>query len=446
MAWRIDDAVIRGELDNTTRGRVRGRIWFVGLAEPVVLDLAGDCHRDLAGRRLEFTNPSPKPGDLDRFAPVQRGTTGDISASRKVRVPDIPLEQIGEYYAAKKPFPWHWGNALYLEWYGERNGRVVIESASYDLRIVGEPAWEMTPAEEDKQRAANAGAMDGFMQQLGEAADARTKAEAESAAADAEGKAADADEDDETAEWNSKPFTEEEAERMQERSDLLSDRITARVEREGIEHYEKILEEEIARLRRERGEPEPTPEQLARNAEWMAELEQAAAELEAETDEEEDDDESGPGIEADETVSADDPDEDDDPFGDKHPLAERAYRLSLRLMREPEEFGWATEDMAEEHPVAELIGASMKAGVKLAGALDGEDWPPDINFAASIVVRLKRARGYLDDALRAAADCREQKLTDLAWLAAVERELTEIAEAADALIAELRALLDRGVE
>lgn len=169
MAWRIDEAVVRGEIDNRTRGRVTGRIWFVGQTEPVELNLTGNCWRDLAGRRLEFANPRPKPGDLGNFPLMQKGAAGDITASRKVKVPDIPLDQIGEYYAAKKPFPWHWGNALYLEWFGETNGRVVIESAGYDLKIIGEPAWEMTPEEEAAQRRANGEAMTGFMERLSRA-------------------------------------------------------------------------------------------------------------------------------------------------------------------------------------------------------------------------------------------------------------------------------------
>lgn len=107
MAWRIDEAVVRGELDNRTRGRVTGRLWFLGRDEPVVLELAGNCWRDLAGRRLEFTNPSPQPGDLDKLAAMQRGTTGDITASRKVRVPDIPLSDLRLYYKTGREMPWH---------------------------------------------------------------------------------------------------------------------------------------------------------------------------------------------------------------------------------------------------------------------------------------------------------------------------------------------------
>lgn len=100
---------------------------------------------------------------------MQKGSVGDITASRKVKVPEIPLDQIGEYYAAKKPFPWHWGNALYLEWFSERNGCVVIESAGYELKIVGEPVGEMTPEEETEQRKANGEATTGFMEQLSKA-------------------------------------------------------------------------------------------------------------------------------------------------------------------------------------------------------------------------------------------------------------------------------------
>lgn len=175
MAWRVDEAVVRGEIDNRTQGHVTGRIWFTGLIEPVELNLTGNCWRDLAGRRLAFTNPDPKPGDLGRFSMVQEGTTGDITASRKVKVPDIPMDQIGEYYAAKKPFPWHWGNSLYLEWFSERNGRVVIESASYELKIIGEPTWEMTPDEEIEQHKANGAALTGFMDRLVDAASGFTE-------------------------------------------------------------------------------------------------------------------------------------------------------------------------------------------------------------------------------------------------------------------------------
>ena len=85
MAWRIDEWVIRGEIDNRVRGRVTGRIWFTGRAEPVELSLTGDCWRDLAGRRLEFVNPQPKPGLPTSFATRQEGVASTIEQVRTRR-------------------------------------------------------------------------------------------------------------------------------------------------------------------------------------------------------------------------------------------------------------------------------------------------------------------------------------------------------------------------
>jgi hypothetical protein len=35
MAWRIEQSVVRGEIDNRVRGRVTGRLWLAGRPEPV---------------------------------------------------------------------------------------------------------------------------------------------------------------------------------------------------------------------------------------------------------------------------------------------------------------------------------------------------------------------------------------------------------------------------
>jgi hypothetical protein len=401
MAWRIDEAVIRGEVDNRTRGRVTGRLWLVGRAEPVVLDLAGDCRHDLAGRRLEFTNPRPKAADLEGFASVQRGSAGELTASRKVRVPDIPMDQIGEYYAARKPFPSHWGNALYLEWFSDSNGRVVLETVEYELMIVGDPTWELTLAEEEIQRLINAC----------DAGDLTEKPQAEKEEAEPAA---------ETGDECQPPPSELEAERAQARSDLLADRVQARLAREGeAADYAKILEEEIERLRRELGEPEPSPEQLARNAEWLEEMNRAAEDLLA------------------------DPEAGNTPQYE-HPLAQRAFEFAEALSLESEDQAWAPKGAGEEHPVVELEGCVLKAAVKLAGALNHREWPPPLGSCASIIVRLKRARIYLDDALRAMESCQEEKLIPAVHLGPILVEVIDLAHDADEIIAELRERLAPG--
>src|ERR1035437_1449812 len=95
MAWRIYDSVIRGEIDNRMKGRVRGRLWLAGLDEPVKLDLEGNACADLAGCFLKFKNPAktfPMPRK-PQFNPLQRGQIGNLSASQKVRVFTIPDEE-----------------------------------------------------------------------------------------------------------------------------------------------------------------------------------------------------------------------------------------------------------------------------------------------------------------------------------------------------------------
>jgi hypothetical protein len=170
MAFRIHDSVLRGEIDNRVKGIVRGRIWVEGRAEPVVLELEGNAWPDLAGCLLTFNNPQPRVAHphLDSLDPFQRGSIGDLTASRKVRVFDVPLPEALERIRRKEKPPEHMANCLYLEWFSEANGRVVVESADYELTISA-PEWRLTP-EEDAERARQAAAgMADFMGKLTEA-------------------------------------------------------------------------------------------------------------------------------------------------------------------------------------------------------------------------------------------------------------------------------------
>ena len=124
MAWRIHEHILRGEIDNRTRGRVTGRLWLPGVEAPLVLDLRGDCAPDLAGCLLTFENPKPEPAQDDPPSEMQHGWVGDITASQKLKVPDVPIEE----FIRMKNAPWHWANTLYLEWFSEANGRVVVQT------------------------------------------------------------------------------------------------------------------------------------------------------------------------------------------------------------------------------------------------------------------------------------------------------------------------------
>src|SRR6185436_3343361 len=117
MAFRIHEIVVRGEIDNRVKGIVRGRIWVEGRVEPVVLELKGNAWPDLAGCLLTFTNPQKRIPHLHLKAlhSMQRGTIGDLTASRKVRVFDVPMEEAFEMLKRKEKPPEHMANCVYLE-------------------------------------------------------------------------------------------------------------------------------------------------------------------------------------------------------------------------------------------------------------------------------------------------------------------------------------------
>jgi hypothetical protein len=164
MALRLDTAVIRGEIDNTTHGNVRGKTWLVGRDEPVLLDLRGDAWRDVAGSRITFTNPMPEPqAAAAALHPKQKGHVGDITASQKVKVftegdaLEGLLDEDDETEAASE-----WRNSLYLEWFSEENGRVFIESTDFEISVA-EWLWEMDAATEEAQKMTNLHTMRGWL-------------------------------------------------------------------------------------------------------------------------------------------------------------------------------------------------------------------------------------------------------------------------------------------
>jgi hypothetical protein len=405
MAWRIDEQVKHGEIDNRRKGHLTGRIWFTGREEPVELELTGNPWADLAGHMLRFRNPDPKPGLADGFAARQEGVVGDITASRKVKVPDCSKEEFLKCYEEKRPFPWHWANSLYLEWFSLTNGRVVIESGSFELEIGAEPAWTMEEGDEEAQRIRNAEALTSFMDRLG-----AVMAEAEE----------DFDDDEPQSEAEAK------AEAETEWMNRLLDRVTARIEREGLDEidFDVIYNEERERLRRECGippEPEPTPEQEAQSQEWIEEMNAAAQEALEEMESEA---------------------WKDKPEPQRPALLDRAMDFSMKLRNDIKE--WMPEESTGEHPLREIAWGVQLAAVKIGGALghdDDEPWPPEALFAGDSLVRLKKSRDCLRDALLAMDSADAENLAPAPWRIATRREIAEILGEVQTLVRELRDVL-----
>lgn len=152
MAWRIADLVTGGELDNTIKGRVVGWINLSGRAEPLQLHLTGNCRPDLAGWRFRICRLEPvpawaEPPDMDGFATMQSGQVGDITADRVVRHYDCPPQELLARMRAGEPPPEELRESLYLEWYSEANGRVVIEETRLGVERIGTRTFELTAAD-----------------------------------------------------------------------------------------------------------------------------------------------------------------------------------------------------------------------------------------------------------------------------------------------------------
>jgi hypothetical protein len=412
MAWRIEEQVVRGEIDNRTRGRVTGKIWLVGRDEAVELELEGNPWRDLAGHFLKFTNPEAKPGTGSDLAAYQQGSVGDMTASRKVKVPECSMDELMEFYKAKQPFPWHWGNSIYLEWYSTTNGRVVIEAAHYQLELDTEPAWVLTEEDETAQQSASAEAMTDFMERIGAAMHA----------------SAVKDDDDQP-----QSLEEAQADAEDEKMQLLLDRVTARLERGELDimDFDQVYAEERARLMRERGEKEPelTPEEMEERRQWIEEMnaiaEEALVDLEAEKWKGE------------------------DPFDEKrHPLVEECSDLAIQLYHDVQNAGWVAEDSQHEHPLREIVNGVSSASAKLAGALGSaarhDEWPPQRDIAGNVIVRLKKARGYLQDALRGLESAEEEALATPKWRHETRMRVIDVLIQTEAFLREARAVLDPG--
>lgn len=409
MAWRIHDSVQRGEVDNRERGIVRGKIFLHGLTDPVVLELQGNGAADLAGCLLTFENLGktiPLPHDAG-FNPLQRGTIGDLTASRKVRVLEMPIE---EAYLRKKrglDVPEHMANGLYLEWFSEVNGRVVIESTDYRLTISA-PAWRLTAEEENQRRAQAEAGFDGFMEKLSDAIEA-TKHEPP-----------------QDKEWDEFDY-----EKMMRESDARTDKYSELLEKY-IDHpdRDRIIAKEMGwtwledALDEEARENESTGEPIS-----MDKSEDVTAREDAGPP-----DDDAPPLEPDPATEGVDWVRDED--GDiSHPLSLRAFDSSMALWHQCKELGLGKMD---DDDLGALVTEYQITGAKLAGALNSLAYGRDAKDGAFIVACLKRALSHLHAAQAALEKVAPKKLLPEKVISSTRAELFAIRDEILRLMTEFR--------
>jgi hypothetical protein len=397
MAFRIHDSVVRGEIDNRAKGMVRGKIWLEGRAEPVVLELTGNAWPDLAGCRLTFTNPQKRLPDLplDSLDPIQRGSIGDLTASRKVRVFDLPLEEAMALIRRQEKPAEHMANCLYLEWYSEANGRVVIESVDYELTISA-PEWRMTPEEDDQRARQAAAGMEGFMKKLTDAVEQHQRGQKDP----------------------EEPWDEHDYEKFLKESDARTDK------------YMELLDKY--------GDSEEAEEKIAKEMGWLRELTEEEAEEERRRIEEmnaaceaalnEPPLEPEPHREGVDWIRTED--------GDfRHPLQHRCSESGIKYWRQADELGL---DKFADKDLEQFIFEFQTTGAKLAGALGGIARGAGFTDPTFTVACLKRALDHLHKSQAGLEAVAHRKVLPEATIVEARKELFEIREGILRLMDEFR--------
>ena len=357
MAFRIDSYISHGEIDNTLHGCTTGKLWLVGETEPVRLLLEGDCWRDIAGSLLTFKNfkrETPTRDVLSSLAREQNGIVGDITASRKVRIPTVPEEQWEDYFGKNEPLPTAWTNSLYLEWFSEENGRVVIESADYEITL-SQHEWDMDEDEESAQKLANMQGMREFMNRVIQPRESIPAAQEE-----------DADE----FEWE---------ERLKE-----SDRLA--------EAYSEVMEKYL--------DAEDAEQKEAFVMGWDNLLAEMADEDEGLEPEEEDEEapewiEDAVEIDFDFGENADEEDREDVTVECSHPIQVSSRDLTIEVM------DWSS-DVGEFDSRERLVTALIQISSRLGSIFDLDE--PDTKNTGFLLAIFKRCINWCHDAIRACAD------------------------------------------
>jgi hypothetical protein len=276
-------------------------------------------------------------------------------------------------------------NSLYLEWFSEANGRVVIESADYELTLSA-PEWPLTP-EEDEQRALDAAAgMADFMQKLTEAIEQHQRGQK------------DPEED-----WDERDY-----ERFMKECDARTDKYAELLDKYGdSDEAEKIIAKEMG------WDHELTEEEAEEERRDIEEINRACEEALSEPEPEPD-----PHREGIDWIRTED--------GDiRHPLQHRCFENAMKFWHQADELGL---EQSEDRDLHQFIFEFQTTSVKLAGALSGIARGGEPRDGAFTVAYLKRALDHLHKAQAGLEAVAARKLLAKTTITEARRELFEIRE------------------
>jgi hypothetical protein len=287
---------------------------------------------------------------------------------------------------AKQPVPEHIGNALYMEWFSEANGRVVIESAGYNL-TVSLPVWKMTKDQERAQCAANQEAMRNFLDRI-------------------TGGKNNVEDDDPADE---RPMDEFAWEKFMKAADRRTDK------------YGELLDKYKDHPDRERI--------VAREMgwTWVEEMLDAKERGDLKTYEDQSDDDllDAPDLEPDPLTEGKDWVRDE--YGHpQHPLTLHAIKVSMSMWHRCKEQGLLGENGDKD--LRNMLFQTQVTGAKLAGALNSLAYRGEDVDAGFVVANLKRALQYLHKAITAAKTVKTKNLLPVQELSAYQAGLFALRE------------------
>lgn len=286
-------------------------------------------------------------------------------------------------------------NALYLEWFSEGNGRVVIEGTDFQLTISA-PEWRLTDAEERQRARDTEAGWAMFSKQLNDAVEKQKRGQK-----------------DPEAEWN-----EHDYEKFMKESDARTD---------------KYLE-----LQEKYGDSDEAEEKIAREMGWLKELTPEEAEEQRQRIEEmnraceealnEPEPEPEPHREGIDWVR--------DQHGHiHHPLQHRCSESAVKFWKQTDKLGLKD---SEDDDLGQFIGEWLTTGAKLAGALDGIAQERGTRDAAFTVAYLKRALDHLHQAQAGLEAVAPKQLLPTELVVEARKELFAIREGILKLMDEFR--------
>jgi hypothetical protein len=298
------------------------------------------------------------------------------------------MEDIGKLMSEpgeNKGSQWPLVNCLYVEWYSNNNGRVVIESTKFKVEL-SEQSWALDEEGESEQRVENQKTICNWLDEVVERMDGEP----------------DKDLDPESE----VPMDEFQWEKFMKESDVRTDK------------YSKLLDKYMDHPDRDRI--------VAREMGWTWVEEMMDAEDKGALEESED-----------KCLFGDVPDLEPNPLTEgtdwvrnehghvEHPLCLRARNVATELWSHAEKLGLLGDDGDKE--LHDMIFQVQMAGAKLAGALNHLAYDDDRD-GGFLVAALKRALNYLHEAIALTAKVEAKNLIEVDRLKGYEKNLFEIRE------------------